>query len=224
MFTHLESKDFTWRVQCELRGLLDDLSQDDGCMLRKECERYYARFRDCNDLVYNRLLEFCEEHPEVLLAPGYAERHGWIWEMREELCNCIRAITHEYYRVKVVFKMASLFSKSIPPHIPTLPPRRRVSLHLSLADIPEWKHSGLQASNVAYDGLFDFVRDHPCVLTPDADPHRSFSKYHVRSLQRCLLYFNRDDSSLLYLCATQFVNNFPESYFDARFEWDSYTD
>jgi hypothetical protein len=121
---HLESEHFTWRVQCKLRRILDGFPEDDRCVLRAECERYYARFRDSDFEVFKRLIHFCGQHHEVLKAPGYTAHHGWNSDMRDELRNYIHAITDEHYRKKRHFQLASKFILSIPKDLPDAPSRK----------------------------------------------------------------------------------------------------
>ena len=120
----LESEHFTWRVQCKLRRILDGFPEDDRCLLRAECERYYARFRDSDFEVFKRLIHFCAQHHEVLKAPGYTAHHGWSSDMRDELRNYIHAITDELYRKKRQFQLASKFILSIPKDLPDAPSRK----------------------------------------------------------------------------------------------------
>lgn len=115
VLTRLESKHFTWSVQCNLRGILDNFSDNDRCFLRQECERCYARFRDCDDLMYTHLVDFCEKQPEVLSAPGYAARHSWSSDMRAELRKCID--TYNTYNPSLSFMSLCFLSPQSPTKI-----------------------------------------------------------------------------------------------------------
>ena len=191
VWMHLESVDFTWRVQRELRRLLLAFSRGDPCLLRQECAKYYVRFCDPDDRVYSRLLAFCEKHPEVLSAPGYAARHGWNSAMRDELCHCIDTITDRDLKETQCFQRAAKFSDTVPGDLPLCRPRHNHSLHLSIDDIPDFDHSGSwSCTALDYNSLLRHLSKFPCDLTPEWDPPKSYGSDELYNLRRCLRKFN----------------------------------
>ena len=140
--------------------------------------------------------------------------------MRAELCYCVDTITDRHFKETRRFQRAAKFSDTVPRDLPDVRPQRTSFLHLSIDDIPDFDHSGSRACWYDYKELCTLMSRFPCFLTPDCDPDLSFDPYMVTPLKGRLKHFDKDDRSLLYRCASQFLTNFPDSYFIARRKYD----
>ena len=194
---------------------MNGFPKDDRCVLLRECTKYHDKFREGDAATYQRLLQFCEAHPVVLLAPLYSEHHAWTVELKNEFCNCVRTLTNSPWKSQTLVERASSFEFSIPlfPQIISVSHKQLLSLSITINDIPGYHTSRTTATLADYQGLFKFAHAHPYVITFKQYPPAFFTSAMFVKLYDLLDRFFRDDPSLLYLCASEFAARNDSDYF-----------
>jgi len=109
------SSEFTFDSQVDLDNIMWwMLTDDDPCELVRICRTYYERYRMADAEVFERLEQFCSQHPEVLNSESYDAGMAWKYSDRRKLGRCLDGIHDQEMKQRDKYQRAMKFLGTVP--------------------------------------------------------------------------------------------------------------